>query len=79
MARMMCRCGMKLNNQETPNDIQLKVYTDREWDEIFNCDSIQPWLIPTPRYDVWHCPMCKRIYVYENGQEMPVMVYQLEV
>ena len=53
MARMTCTCGAELSNHEAPNDIQLRVYTDREWDEIFDCDSIQPWMIPEPKYDVW--------------------------
>ena len=31
MARMTCRCGADLSNQEAPNDIELVVYTDKEW------------------------------------------------
>lgn len=30
MARMTCTCGAKLSNHEAPNDIQLRVYTDKE-------------------------------------------------
>lgn len=41
MARMTCTCGAVLSNQEAPNDIQLRVYTDREWDAICDCDSIR--------------------------------------
>jgi len=78
MARMTCRCGAYLSNHEAPNDIQLRVYTDREWDEIFDCDIIQPWMMPRPRYDVWRCPVCKNIYVFEKGNEIPIMVYRLE-
>ena len=78
MARMTCRCGAALSNQEAPNDIELVVYTDREWAEICDCDSIQPWMIPSPRYEVWRCPVCKRIYVYEGGADTSTMVYRLE-
>lgn len=78
MARMTCECGEYLNNQAAPNDVQLWVYTDREWDEMFNCDSIEPWMIPHPRYDVWRCPVCKNIYVYENGNDVPIMIYRLD-
>ena len=78
MARMICACGTELSNHETPNDIELVVYTDIEWNEICNCDSIQPWMIPTPKYEVWRCPVCKRIYVYEDSDESPIMVYRLE-
>lgn len=40
MARMTCKCGKQLSNHDAPNDVNLRVYTDREWEEIFNCDSI---------------------------------------
>ena len=40
MARMTCTCGAELSNHEAPNDIQLRVYTDREWDEIFDCNIV---------------------------------------
>ncbi len=78
MARMICTCGAELSNQEAPNDIQLRVYTDREWDAICDRDSIQPWMIPEPKYDVWRCPICKRLYVYDGSKELPIMVYRLE-
>lgn len=78
MARMTCVCGTELSNYEAPNDIQLRVYTDREWDEIFDCDSIHPWMIPEPKFDVWRCPICKRLYVYGDDKELPVMIYRLE-
>ena len=52
MARMTCVCGAELNNHEAPNDIELVVYTDKEWNEICDCDSIQPWMIPMPKYEV---------------------------
>lgn len=78
MARMTCTCGAELSNHEAPNNIQLRVYTDREWDEIFDGDSIQPWMIPEPKYDVWRCPICKSLYVYGDNKELPIMIYRLE-
>ena len=78
MARMTCRCGADLSNQEAPNDIELVVYTDKEWAKICACDSIQPWMIPSPQYEVWRCPVCKRIYVYQAGGDTPAMIYRLE-
>ena len=68
----------KLDNHKAPNDVELVVYTDKEWDEICNCDSIQPWMMPLPQYNVWRCPICKRIYVYEKDNDDPIMVYCLE-
>ena len=75
---MICTCGAELSNHEAPNDIQLRVYTDREWDAICDCESIQPCMIPEPKYDVWRCPVCKNLYVYEDCQDSPVMIYRLE-
>jgi len=78
MARMTCRCGAYLNNQQVPNDVQLWVYTDRQWEEIFDCDSIEPWTIPLPAHDVWRCPKCRRIYVFERGDSAAATVYAPE-
>lgn len=78
MARMTCICGAKLDNHDAPNDVELRVYTDKEWEDIFDGESIQPWMIPLPKYNVWRCPACKRIYVYEKGNDSPIMVYCLE-
>lgn len=78
MARMTCSCGEQLSNGASPNKIQLRVYTDEEWERIFDCETINPWMIPMPKYDVWRCPVCKSIYVYEDGNNKTVMVYRLE-
>lgn len=79
MARMTCTCGAELSNHNAPNDIELVVYTDREWERICDCDTMTPWMIPAPKYDVWRCPICKSIYdVYEGSNGSPVMIYRLE-
>lgn len=75
MARMLCRCGELLSTVAAPNDIQLRVYTDKEWDKIMEPDTIHPWLIPLPSYDVWRCPKCKRIYCFPEGSDEPEIVY----
>ncbi len=67
MARLQCKCGATLSNSNAPNDVELRVYTDREWDDIINLgDSIDPVTIPFPRYDVWRCTECERIYVFDG-------------
>lgn len=73
MAKMVCACGNLLSNHEAPNEIELRVYTDKGWEEICDCDSIHPWMIPPPKYNVWRCPVCKSIYVYDRGEEAPIM------
>jgi len=78
MARFMCKCGETLSNSEAPNDIELKVYTDREWDGILNHVLIDPLTIPDPKYDVWRCPKCERLYFFEEGNDVAVKVYRIE-
>ncbi len=78
MAGFMCKCGETLSNSQAPNDIELKVYTDREWDEILNNDLIDPLTIPDPKYDVWRCPKCERLYFFEDGNDKAIKIYKLE-
>lgn len=78
MARMVCRCGATLSNSACPNNVSLKVYTDEEWDKIMDCETISPLNIPLPKYDVWKCPDCQRIYVFDDQNDEAIMVYNLE-
>jgi len=77
MARMTCKCGEILSNVLVPNNVQLRVYTDKEWDEIINLGNlIDPVTIPFPRYDVWRCSQCERIYVFDEN--IVIKTYVLE-
>ena len=78
MSQMICKCGFTMSTTQAPNDIELIVYSDREWDKICDCDSIEPWKIPLPQYEVWKCPKCQRVYVFEDGSNKPIMQYVLE-
>lgn len=78
MARITCKCGNVLSNSELPNDVELRVYSDREWDKIMNVDSIAPWKIPLPKNEVWYCNECKRVYVFEDGLDIPKLIYKIE-
>jgi hypothetical protein len=78
MARFKCKCGEVLSDSQAPNDVELKVYTDREWDSILNHDMIDPLEIPSPQYDVWRCHKCERLYFFEDGNDSPVKIYRLE-
>ena len=69
MARMICKCGEYLSNSSIPNDTEIRMYTYEEWSEIQKLGKIDSWLIPSPKYNVWKCPNCKRIYVFEYGKE----------
>jgi hypothetical protein len=78
VAGFLCKCGKHLSTTESPNDIELRVYTDREWDSITQNDSIDPLAIPFPKYDVWKCPQCERIYFFDWESGKPVKTYALE-
>lgn len=78
MARMNCKCGRVLSNSLAPNDIQLRVYTDKEWDSIMDNDIIETLKIPLPKRDVWKCPTCERIYIFGEESEKAVKTYVLE-
>ncbi len=65
--RFRCKCGEILSNTQVPNDIELHVYTDVEWDNIINMgDLIDPIMIPLPKYSVWKCTNCGRIHVFKG-------------
>lgn len=71
MARFLCKCGKGLSTVQAPNDVELYVYTDSEWDYILNMgDLIDPLDIPDPKHDVWHCTNCDRIYVFNSDHSV---------
>ena len=78
MARMQCKCGEILSNSGVPNDVQLWVYTDKEWDRLTTPETIETWSIQEPDRDVWMCTKCERIHVFEKGHNEAVKVYKPE-
>ena len=68
MANFICKCGNRLSNVQNPNDVELRVYTDSEWDSILENDTIETWKIPLPQNDVWRCPLCERVYVFQKSK-----------
>lgn len=66
MARFQCKCGQVLSNSLAPNDVELRVYTDKEWDDIINMGQIDSVDIPFPKRNVWRCSECERIYVFDG-------------
>ena len=67
MARYECKCGEVLSNGQAPNDIQYRVYSDKEWDDIINIGQMDSVDLPFPSVDVWRCPECERVYVFEGN------------
>jgi len=79
MARMNCICGEVLSNSAASNDIEIRAYTDREWDSILENDIIETWKIPYPKHYVWRCPRCERLYVFEGmALKKAIKIYKLE-
>jgi hypothetical protein len=78
MASVTCKCGEVLSTTLAPNDVQLRVYSDKEWDNIIQHDSIDPLTIPFPKYDVWRCNNCERIYVFDWEYGKVIKTYVLE-
>jgi len=79
LAHFFCKCDERMWNGLTPNDIQYWVYSDRKMDKICENDTIDVialWDIYD--YDVWRCPKCKRLYVFQDGSNTPKYIYQLE-
>ena len=69
MARYKCKCGQVLNSQESPVEVKLHVYTDTEWDEIWGDEAITSENFPDTKYDIWRCPKCERIYVFDYTRD----------
>lgn len=76
MARFGCRCGTILSNSLAPNDVELKVFTDKEWDDIINLGMIDSVDLPDPKHDVWRCPTCERIYVFDGNKVIKCYVLE---
>lgn len=66
MAKFECNCGNILSNSRSPNDIEYHVYSDFEWNKILANNVIDSISIPRPQYEVWKCPKCQRLYIFEN-------------
>ena len=78
MARFLCKCGAILSNSMAPNDVELKVFTDEEWDNIINLGQIDSVDLPDPTRDVWRCSVCERIYVFDKDSDRVRSIYKPE-
>ncbi|MDR2532566.1 MAG: hypothetical protein LBC82_06970 [Oscillospiraceae bacterium] len=72
-----------MSNTSCPNDIQYHVYSDRTMDKILENDTVDVLdLSGIYDYEVWLCPKCKRLYIFEpfvRGEDKPVKyIYKLE-
>ncbi|WP_240414933.1 hypothetical protein [Paenibacillus periandrae] len=69
MATFKCDCGKVLANSICPNDIQLILFTDREWENIREKVSNGFDIYDAePQYDAWRCTECERIYFFKDNK-----------
>ncbi len=78
MAILFCKCGNPLSNGNVPNDIELHVYTDREWEDKINIGIINSVEIPRPKNAVWKCPKCERLNFWDENFERVIKIYSIE-
>ena len=79
MASILCKCNQRLSDDTIPNDIQHWVYTDKKKDAVSASDVIEATkLLDAVDYDVWLCPNCKRLWVFEEGKASAKYLYKLE-
>jgi len=78
MKIMTCKCGENLSNSNSPNEIHLRVYSDREWDTFLSEDLIETNKISSPTYNLWRCHKCERLYVFDRDCNTTTIVYSLE-
>lgn len=91
MANLTCRCGYSMWNGRVPNNIEFTVFSDARACELadnppalfsnpaeFTLDFND--LLDMADYDVWRCPACGRLYVFDNqsGSNHARFVYKLE-
>ena len=91
MAHLGCRCGNSMWNGRVPNDIEFAVFSDVRSCEIvenppkFSTDPFELTcdlndLFAMADYEVWRCPECGRLYVFDNQDDShrAKYVYRLE-
>lgn len=91
MARLACKCGHSMWNGHTPNDIEFTVFSDARVCELadhppersgdparFPFDFMD--LMEEADYEVWRCPVCGRLYVFDqrDNPDRAKYVYRLE-
>lgn len=77
MATFKCYCGKVLSNSHSPNNIQLVVFTDYEWEQTQEKIKYGEDVFDVePKYDVWMCPNCSNVYVFDGNQVIKTFILQ---
>lgn len=76
MSKFPCVCGATLSNHQFPNDIEIIFYSNREWEKVICCDSIDD--IPDPEWNVWKCDRCERLHFFKDNKLIKTYVIEKE-
>ncbi|WP_083938152.1 hypothetical protein [Paenibacillus daejeonensis] len=78
MARFQCKCGKILSNTQCPNEIELHVFSDFQYEEITTLKPDEYGYINLPEtlFDVWRCPTCERMHIFDGAKL--VKTYKIE-
>jgi hypothetical protein len=77
MAGFKCICGTNLSNVTSPNDTQLIIFTDREWEKIQeDVQGGRDIFDIEPQNEAWRCTKCQRIYFFQGNSV--VLRYAIE-
>jgi len=56
-------------NGLAPNDIQFWAYSDKKMEKIRENDTIDVIELSSMEdYEVWLCPKCKRLYIFDSKE-----------
>jgi hypothetical protein len=69
MASFICKCGTRLSNTESLSKVELRVYTDTEWDEILKAIRLKRGGFPEQRMMLGDTPNVKE-YMFFKTQSL---------
>lgn len=88
MARLTCKCGFTMWNGSTPNGIEFTAFSDARLCRLEDALPALPSdplfllmdLMDQADYEVWRCPQCRRLYVFDrqDGSDRASYIYRLE-
>lgn len=68
MAKLYCKCGELLSTSNVPNEVELHVFSDKTWVDVFEQEKLDPAELPYTEYVVWKCDSCQRLYLFEGDK-----------
>lgn len=76
MPRLKCECSKVINLSGVPSRDQYLLISDKEYDSYSGL--IDAEMLYSKMTIVVKCPLCSRLYIYNDGFNSPPAVYCLE-